>query len=112
MRRSEFPSVVPYPLSNGSATNLPNVASSLISTTSMLGFSISIIFVKPSFKTTVFLLRMKRDLCFTFAIFLLFIKVWQHQTLIRFVTQIQLMKCIICTCYQLFNNQYTQVDKL
>src|SRR5699024_6128239 len=67
MRRSEFPSVVPYPLSNGSATNLPNVASSLISTTSMLGFSISIIFVKPSFKTTVFLLQMRRDLYFTFA---------------------------------------------
>src|SRR5690606_27982542 len=41
IRRKEFPKVVPYPRSRGSTTNLPNLASLLISTVSIFGFSIS-----------------------------------------------------------------------
>src|SRR5699024_3470878 len=52
MRRKELPSVVPYPRSSGSTTNLPNVASSLISSVSMFGFSISIIPLSPPLKLT------------------------------------------------------------
>ena len=41
IRRKELPKVVPYPRSSGSTTNLPYLASSLISTVSIFGFSIS-----------------------------------------------------------------------
>jgi hypothetical protein len=41
-RLSEFPSVIPYPRSSGSTTNLPKVKSEFESTHSILGFSISI----------------------------------------------------------------------
>ena len=43
IRRKELPKVVPYPRSSGSITNLPYLASSLSSTVSIFGFSISII---------------------------------------------------------------------
>src|SRR5699024_4563319 len=52
MRRKELPSVVPYPLSSGSTTNLPNVAASLLSGVSLFGFSISIIPLSPPLQLT------------------------------------------------------------
>ena len=46
--RREFPSVIPKPRSRGSTINLPHLPSSLVSTTEMLGRSISIIPIIPS----------------------------------------------------------------
>ena len=51
IRRKELPRVVPYPRSSGSTTNLPNLASSLISTVSILVFNLDH-YLKPSFKTS------------------------------------------------------------
>src|SRR5690606_2748393 len=46
MRRRELPRLVPYPRCKGSTTNFPYRLSSLISTASIFGFSISIIRIR------------------------------------------------------------------